>query len=105
MTRLLLGLVTLTFVAGCGVQGDLVRPDPLWNREHAIASECHRERTHREPLDARCRQSMTVEPQSTSVTPAQSPTAPNPTPALDPNGADDVDDDATTTTTTTTTTP
>ncbi|MFT3729430.1 MAG: hypothetical protein QM759_16520 [Terricaulis sp.] len=76
MTRLLLGLSALTLLSACGVQGDLARPDPLWNHDHAIASECHRERTHREHLDARCRQTATVQPQTGAAAPPQSPTAP-----------------------------
>lgn len=94
MTRLLLGFVTLALLAACGIQGDLERPDPMWNREHAIVSECRRERMHHEKLDSRCRQSTTVQPQTAPgpVTPPQSPTAPS------ANGAD-------TTTATTTTTP
>lgn len=99
MTRLLLGLAALTLTAGCGVQGALERPDPLWNSERAIQSECHRERTHRETLDRRCRQTMSVTPQSTAVTPPQSPTAPS------ANGTIDQSSPASPDTTTTTTTP
>jgi len=30
MRKVLLAIVTLTALAGCGLQGDLVRPVPLW---------------------------------------------------------------------------
>jgi len=76
MTRLWLGLAALTLVAACGVQGDLERPDPLWNNARAIQSECRRERAHHETLDQRCRQSMTVTPQTTAAPAPASPTAP-----------------------------
>ena len=82
MSRLLLGFAALTLLSACGVQGELERPDPLWNKERAIEVECRRERTHHEHLDDRCRQSATVQPQSTAASPPQSPTAPE-TPAPD----------------------
>jgi hypothetical protein len=95
MSRLLLGFAALTLLTACGVQGQLERPDPLWNKERAIEVECRRERTHREHLDDRCRQSVAVQPQSATTTLPQSPTAPE-TPAPDTS---------TSTATTTTTTP
>jgi predicted small lipoprotein YifL len=39
MKRLALALVGLALLSGCGVKGGLERPDPLWNRDEAIARE------------------------------------------------------------------
>ena len=86
MSRLFLGFAALTLLAACGVQGDLERPDPMWNSQRAIQVECRREREHNEHLDRRCTPPAA---QTAPVTPPQSPTAPE-SPA---------------TTTTTTTTP
>jgi hypothetical protein len=85
MTRLLLGFAALTLLSACGVQGDLERPDPLWNSAHAIQSECRRERMHHETLDRRCRQTMQVTPTGTPTTPPQSPTAPSGNGTTDPS--------------------
>ena len=98
MTRLLLGLAALILLSACGVQGDLSRPDPLWNHDHAIASECRRERSHHETLDSRCRQTMTVQPQTGAATPPTSPTAPSANGTMDPTSPAPATPPATTTT-------
>jgi hypothetical protein len=54
MNRALLALAALTLVSGCGIKGDLDRPDPLWNSEDAIRAECERQLENNEDLDARC---------------------------------------------------
>lgn len=59
MSRLVLGLLTLTLLAACGVQGDLDRPDPLWNSDDAIRRECQRQIDNNEDLDPRCAQYQT----------------------------------------------
>lgn len=56
MSRFILALAALTLVSACGVQGDLARPDPLWNSEEAIRRECQRQMERNEPLDPRCAQ-------------------------------------------------
>ena len=33
MKRFMLALAALTLVSACGIQGDLERPDPIWNRD------------------------------------------------------------------------
>lgn len=50
MKRLALGLMALALLAGCGVKSGLERPDPMWNREEAIARE--REQLERQQGDA-----------------------------------------------------
>lgn len=59
MSRVILGLLALTFVSGCGVKGDLERPDPLWNSDDAIRRECQRQIENNEEPDARCAQYQT----------------------------------------------
>ncbi len=54
MTRILLGLAGLTLLSACGIQGDLERPDPLWNREEALRRECARQAEANQPQDPRC---------------------------------------------------
>ena len=54
MRRVILGLVALSLLGACGIPGDLERPDPLWNREDAIRSECQRQIENNEEPDARC---------------------------------------------------
>lgn len=54
MKRIILGLTALTLLASCGIQGDLARPDPLWNREEAIQRECARQAEAGQPQDPRC---------------------------------------------------
>lgn len=49
-----LALASATFASACGIQGDLARPDPLWNREEAIRRECQRQAENNEPQDPRC---------------------------------------------------
>jgi predicted small lipoprotein YifL len=56
MKRTMLVLAALTLLSACGVQGDLERPDPLWNREEAIRRECARQAERNESQDARCAQ-------------------------------------------------
>ncbi len=59
MTRMLLGLVALTLVSACGIQGDLERPDPLWGREEALRRECARQAEANQPQDPRCAELQT----------------------------------------------
>jgi predicted small lipoprotein YifL len=59
MSRLLLALAALTAVSACGIQGDLERPDPMWNREEAIRRDCQRQIDNNEEPDARCSQYQT----------------------------------------------
>jgi hypothetical protein len=57
MRRLVLPTLALagaTLTSACGIQGDLARPDPLWNREDAIRRECQRQAENNEPQDPRC---------------------------------------------------
>ncbi|MBY0565539.1 MAG: hypothetical protein K2P58_15325 [Hyphomonadaceae bacterium] len=54
MKRFAFALTALSLLAACGVQGDLARPDPLWNSEDAIRQECERQRQANETLDPRC---------------------------------------------------
>lgn len=58
-TKALLGLAALLTLGACGIQGDLERPDPMWNREDAIRRECERQRDNNEDLDPRCAQYQT----------------------------------------------
>jgi hypothetical protein len=51
-----LALAGAALTSGCGVQGELARPDPLWNREDAIRAECQRQAEANQPQDARCAQ-------------------------------------------------
>lgn len=59
MTRLVVALGLLTLAAGCGIKGDLDRPDPMWNTEGAIRAECARQIERNEELDPRCEQYQT----------------------------------------------
>jgi hypothetical protein len=59
MSRIVLALTALTLLSACGIQGDLARPDPLWNREDAIRRECQRQLENNEPQDPRCAQYQT----------------------------------------------
>jgi predicted small lipoprotein YifL len=59
MSRVLLGLAALALLSGCGIKGDLERPDPLWNREDAIRRECQQQAERNQPQDARCAQYQT----------------------------------------------
>lgn len=59
MSRVIFGFLALTMLAGCGVQGELERPDPLWNSDEAIRRECQRQIENNEDLDARCTQYQT----------------------------------------------
>lgn len=54
MRRILLSLAGLTLLSACGIQGDLERPDPLWNREAALRRECARQAEANQPQDPRC---------------------------------------------------
>lgn len=54
MMRLVLSALALSVLAGCGIKGDLERPDPLWGSREAIARECARQAERGEPQDARC---------------------------------------------------
>ena len=56
MSRIVLALTALTLLSACGINGDLERPDPLWNREEAIRRECAAAAERNEPQDARCAQ-------------------------------------------------
>ncbi len=56
MKRTILALTALTLLAACGVQGELARPDPLWNSEEAIRRECARQAERNQEQDARCAQ-------------------------------------------------
>jgi predicted small lipoprotein YifL len=60
MTRMLLALSALMLVSACGIQGDLERPDPLWNRDEAIRRECVRQAEANLPQDARCAELQTA---------------------------------------------
>jgi hypothetical protein len=51
-----LALAAATLTSACGIQGDLARPDPMWDREEAIRRECQRQAENNEPQDARCAQ-------------------------------------------------
>lgn len=89
MTRIVLGLVALGLLSGCGIKGDLQRPDPMWNSESTIRHECAYRMAHNQPLDPRCAQyqsgvatpAPTPQPQP-QVQPPASPTQPStqPTP-------------------------
>ena len=59
MTRMLLALSALTLLSACGIQGDLERPDPLWNREEALRRECARQAEANQPQDPRCAELQT----------------------------------------------
>lgn len=59
MSRLMLAFAALPMLAACGVQGDLARPDPLWNREDAIRRECQQQLERNQEQDARCAQYQT----------------------------------------------
>lgn len=59
MSRVILGLLALTMVSGCGIKGDLQRPDPLWNSDDAIRRECQRQIENNEDQDPRCAQYQT----------------------------------------------
>lgn len=59
MMRLVVSALALSLLAGCGIKGGLERPDPMWNREEAIARECaraeaERARNPRVEIDPRC---------------------------------------------------
>ncbi|MEZ5995378.1 MAG: lipoprotein [Hyphomonadaceae bacterium] len=56
MNRLLLALAAAALLSACGVQGDLARPDPLWNREAVLRRECERQAQSNQPQDPRCAQ-------------------------------------------------
>jgi hypothetical protein len=49
-------LAGAAIMSACGVQGDLARPDPIWNREDAIRAECQRQAEANQPQDSRCAQ-------------------------------------------------
>ncbi len=59
MTRQTLALAALTLLSACGIQGDLERPDPLWNREEALRRECARQAAENRPQDPRCAELQT----------------------------------------------
>ncbi len=66
MTRIVLSLAALGFLAACGTPGGLQRPDPIWGAEEAIARECTRDLRPGETRDARCaarQQSPQAQPQ------------------------------------------
>lgn len=54
MSRLIVSLSALALLAGCGIPGNLERPDPLWNSDEAIARECERAAQNGEALHERC---------------------------------------------------
>jgi predicted small lipoprotein YifL len=91
MIRLFVGLAALALVTGCGIKGDLTRPDPMWNAPGAIRGECRREAAHnaRDPqhpvrIDRRCQpaadqtQTQTQSPISTPSPLPSSPTQTSP---------------------------
>lgn len=59
MSRLVLAALGLALLSACGIQGDLERPDPMWNRDEAIRRECQRQAENNERQDARCAQYQT----------------------------------------------
>ena len=73
MSRMLLGLAVLTLVSACGVKGDLVRPDPMWNRDEAIRRECQHQIANNQRTDARCARYQTG---VQATTPSSQPTQP-----------------------------
>jgi len=56
MIRLVMGFAALALVSGCGIPGELERPDPIWGSEQAIARECARQLERGETRDPRCAQ-------------------------------------------------
>ncbi|MBC7767800.1 MAG: hypothetical protein H7124_03365 [Phycisphaerales bacterium] len=56
MSRSIIAMIALTMLSACGIQGDLARPDPLWNSEEARRRECQRQLEENLPLDPRCAQ-------------------------------------------------
>ncbi len=65
MTRLILGVLALALLSGCGIKGDLQRPGPMWGDAPAADNA---------EDDPRARQSSNPR--------VQAPPAPAPSPAL-----------------------
>jgi|CXWL01.1.fsa_nt_gi predicted small lipoprotein YifL len=70
MMRLVVSVLALSMLAGCGIKGGLERPDPMWNSDEAIARECARQEEARSrstmrppPVDPRCTQQGQQSPQ------------------------------------------
>lgn len=61
MSRVL-GLVALSLLSGCGIKGNLDRPDPLWNSEEAIRADCEEDIANNREPDARCERYQTAVP-------------------------------------------
>ncbi|MDX2276508.1 MAG: lipoprotein [Hyphomonadaceae bacterium] len=75
MKRTALALIGLTLLSGCGIKGGLERPDPLWNREEAMAREQQQQQRDAEIAARRAGQSAPT---------AQAPAEPSPEPAPAP---------------------
>jgi hypothetical protein len=54
MNRLIVGLLALGVLGGCGVRSGLERPDPMWGAEAALERECTRPLRRGEIRDPRC---------------------------------------------------
>lgn len=63
MTRLVIGLLALGVLAGCGVRSGLERPDPMWNEAAALERECTRPLRRGEDRDGRCEEWLRQNPQ------------------------------------------
>lgn len=77
MKRLALALIGLALLSACGVKGGLERPDPMWNREEALARE--REQQQRDAALAARRAGQTSAPAATAAPTEAAPTDAAPT--------------------------
>lgn len=72
MKRVMLAVIGLALLSGCGIKGGLERPDPMWNREEALAREREQQRQEDELAARRAGQAagQTQERPSTTTAPA-----------------------------------
>ena len=78
MKRMALALIGLALLSGCGIKGGLERPDPMWNREEALARE--QERQQQEAERAARRAGQTTAPTAApapALEPPPTPTEPS----------------------------
>jgi predicted small lipoprotein YifL len=77
MKRLALALIGLALLSGCGIKGGLERPEPMWNRDGAVARE-QQELDRQRDIEARRAGRAPPNTPSTGTTPlgASEPIAP-----------------------------
>ena len=80
MTRMMVSFMALALLAGCGVTGSLERPQPMWNRDEAVAADNAR-------AAAECQNRSQAQHRVCPASPASTATTAQPSPNQPPGSA------------------